>query len=242
MAVSRVVPRTIYGVNSFCPGCGHGIVARLIAEVLEEMELETRAICSQAVGCSCLVARCLGLDMLQAAHGRASVTAAGIKRARPECFVFSYQGDGDAGAIGVAETVYSAQRNEKFTQIIINNGIYGMTGGQMSPATLPGQKATTAPFGRDPEINGPPVNFLALMEQFPVAYLARGSVHEPAEINKTRRYLKKAFAKQLAGEGFGCVEILSPCPTNWNMAPVKAMRHIGEAMVKYYPLGEVRGA
>ncbi len=241
MAITRKVPGTIYGSSSFCPGCGHGVALRLIAEVLEELGQEKKAICALAVGCSCLANRSLGVDMLQCAHGRAAASAAGIKRCRPGHLVFSYQGDGDAGSIGMSETLYSAQRNEKFTQIIINNGVYGMTGGQMSPCTLPGQKTTTSPAGRDPAVNGQPVRYAELLNQFQVAYLARASVHSPREVIRARKFLKRAFEKQMAGEGYTCVEILAPCPTNWNMKPVDAVKRMENEVLNWFPLGELQG-
>ena len=161
MAVKvREIPRSIYAANSFCPGCGHGLVLRLIAEVLDEMDIDRNTIGVLAVGCSCLTNRTLAIDLLQAPHGRATAAAAAIKRCRPEKLVLTYQGDGDAASIGIAETVYTAQRKEKITQIVVNNGVYGMTGGQMSPTTLVGQKTTTSVKGRDPEVSGMPLNLM----------------------------------------------------------------------------------
>lgn len=238
MAITKNLPDTIYAPNSFCPGCGHGIVIRLIAEVLDEMGASDKAIGVLAVGCSCLVNRSLAVDLMQSAHGRASAAAAGIKLTRPANLVFSYQGDGDAISIGIAETLYSAQRNEKFTQIIVNNGVFGMTGGQMSPTTLVGQKTATSVNGRSAELNGKPVNIMKLLSQFDVAYLARGSVHDAANILKTKEYIRKAFETQMAGEGYSCVEIISPCPTNWHMTPEQAAARIGSEVLNVYPLGE----
>ena len=186
MELTKKIPDTIYDANSFCPGCGHGIVVRLIAEVLDEMQLSDKAIGVLAVGCSCLVNRTLAVDLMQSAHGRATAAAAGVKRTRPGNLVFTYQGDGDSISIGIAESIYSAQRNEKFTQIIVNNGVFGMTGGQMSPTTLVGQKTATSEAGRNAELNGNPVNVMNLLSQFDVAYLARGSVHNAAHILKTK--------------------------------------------------------
>lgn len=239
MAITKKIPDTIYAANSFCPGCGHGIVIRLIGEVLDEMGMSDKAIGVLAVGCSCLVNRSLAVDLMQAAHGRATAAAAGIKRTRPANIVFSYQGDGDSISIGIAETMYSAQRNEKFTQIIVNNGVFGMTGGQMSPCTLIGQKTATSAAGRVAEVNGNPVNVMNLLSQFSgVAYLARGSVHDAANILKTKKYIRKAFEKQLSGEGYTCVEVISPCPTNWHMTPEQATTRIANEVLDVYPLGE----
>lgn len=238
MAAERKAPSTIYGVNSFCPGCGHGIVVRLVAEVVEEMGLAENTIGVLAVGCSCLTNRYLALDLLQAAHGRAAASAGAIKRCRPEKLVFTYQGDGDAASIGIAETLYSAQRNEGFTQIIVNNGVYGMTGGQMSPTTLVGQKTTTSVKGRDPQVAGMPLKISELINNFDVAYLARGSVHNAANIRKTKKYIQKAFETQMKQGGYTCVEVISPCPTNWHLTPIQAVERIEKEVLEYYPLGE----
>ncbi len=238
MAAERKAPSTIYGVNSFCPGCGHGIVIRLIAEAVEEMGLAENAIGVLAVGCSCLTNRYLALDLMQAAHGRAAASAGAIKRCRPEKLIFTYQGDGDAASIGIAETLYSAQRNEGFTQIIVNNGVYGMTGGQMSPTTLVGQKTTTSVQGRDPEVMGMPLKISELISSFDVAYLARGSVHNAASIRKTKKYIQKAFETQMNQGGYTCVEVISPCPTNWHLTPLQAVDRIEKEVLAYYPLGE----
>lgn len=241
MAMVKQVPKTIYNVNSFCPGCGHGIVCRLIAEALEELGHADDAICALAVGCSCLVNRTLATDRLQCAHGRAAACAAGIKRARPNNVVYTYQGDGDALSIGFSETMYSAQRNEHITQIIVNNGVYGMTGGQASPTTLLGQKTVTTVSGRTLEANGAPIDIMKQLSQFDgVAYLARGSMHDAQNILKTKEYLKRAFQAQLDGRGYSCVEILSPCPTNWHMNPIDAMARIKSDVIAYYPVGEFK--
>lgn len=238
MAITKKIPDTIYAANSFCPGCGHGIVIRLIGEVLDEMGMSDRAIGTLAVGCACLVNRSLAVDLLQSAHGRTAAAAAGIKRTRPGNLVFTYQGDGDAISIGIAETLYSAQRGEKITQIIVNNGVFGMTGGQMSPTTLVGQKTATSEKGRIAEVNGDPVNIMKLLSQFDVAYLARGSVHDAAGILKTKQFIRNAFEKQMRGEGYTCVEVISPCPTNWHMTPQQASERIKKEVLEVYPLGE----
>ena len=237
VAMIKTVPKTIYHANSFCPGCGHGIVIRLIAEVLEELGHADDAICALAVGCSCLVNRSLAVDRLQCAHGRAAACAAGIKRTRPGNTVFPYQGDGDALSIGFSETVYAAMRNENITAIIVNNGVYGMTGGQASPATLIGQKTVTTVNGRGQD-SGVPIDIIKQLSQFDsVAYLARGSLQDAANILKTKQYLKKAFEAQLACRGYSCVEILSPCPTNWHLQPVEAMKRIADEVTAVYPIG-----
>ena len=242
MAITKKAPELIADSNSFCPGCGHGIVVRLIAEVLEEMEIKrSEAICALAVGCACLVNGTLKVDRLGSPHGRAAATAAGIKRCRPDKLVFTYQGDGDAVSIGFSETIYAAQRNEKITAVIINNGVFGMTGGQASPTTLIGQKTATTVNGRRAEISGLPVDVMKLLTQFDsVAYLARGSVHEARHVLKTKEYLRRAFAIQMTGRGYGCVEILSPCPTNWHLSPEASVERIANEVMAYYPLGEIR--
>lgn len=235
----RKVPDSVFGTSSFCAGCGHGVAIRLICEVLEEMGLSENAICALSVGCSCNANLVFGVNRLGCAHGRAAASACGIKRCRPDHLVFTYQGDGDAISIGFSETVYAAQRNENITAIVINNGVYGMTGGQASPTTLIGQKTVTTVNGRSESANGLPVNILGILSQFPnVAYLARGSVHDAASIIKTKRYIRNAFEKQLAGEGYSCVEILSPCPTNWHLSPVDSVKRIDEIVTEVYPIGE----
>lgn len=240
MAVTKQISNNIYAANSFCPGCGHGIVVRLVAEVIEEMNLSQDAIGVLAVGCSCLTNRTLSIDLLQAAHGRAPASAAAIKRCRADKLVFTYQGDGDATSIGISETLYTAQRNENITQIIVNNGVYGMTGGQLSPTTLVGQKTTTSVKGRDPHFSGLPLNILELLKEFPVSFLARGSVHDASNIAKSKKYIRTAFENQMASNGYSCVEILSPCPTNWHLSPLKSMSRIPEEVIPYYPLGVVK--
>lgn len=224
--------------NKYCPGCGHGIVNRLVAEVLEEMGLDKKAIGVVAVGCACLMIDTFGVDWIQAQHGRAAAVAAGIKRCRPENPVFSYQGDGDALAIGFSETLYAAIRNEKITVIFVNNGVFGMTGGQMAPTSLNGQKTTTSPKGRDVNISGNPVNVIEFMKTLDIAYLARGSVMDVAAINRTKKYIRNAFEAQISGEGYSFVEVLSPCPTNWGLAPVKSLEHIKNNVAKVYNIGE----
>lgn len=240
MQVLKEKPFSIIGSNSFCPGCGHGIVIRLIAEVLDEEELSEKAIGVLAVGCSCLVNRSMGMDLLQCAHGRAAASASAIKRVRSGNLVFTYQGDGDASSIGIAETLYAAQRNENITVFHVNNGVFGMTGGQMSPSTLIGQKTTTSVDGRDVQKCGLPLKVADLLAQFDVAYIARGSLHNVSEINKTKKYIRTAVKKQMNHEGYSYVEIMAPCPTNWHLSPVDAMKRIEKEVVSYYPSGELR--
>lgn len=236
--MNRVVPETILQDSKYCAGCGHGIINRLVCEVLEEMKLNEKALCATAVGCACWVLEMIGVDQVQAEHGRAPAVATGMKRVRPDYTVFTYQGDGDASAIGLAETLCAAQRNENIVQIYVNNGVFGMTGGQMSPTTLLGQKTSTSVKGRDREMHGDPLNLLNMMTTLDIAYCARGVLTTAGEINKTKRYLKNAFEAQLNGEGFSYVEIVSPCPTNWNMTPVQSMDRIKDIVLEVYPVGE----
>ena len=236
--MERRVPKTILQDSKYCPGCGHGIINRLVAEVLKEMNLEDKALCATAVGCACWVLEMIGVDQVQAQHGRAPAVATGIKRCCPDSAVFTYQGDGDASAIGLSETIWAARRNEKIVQIYVNNGVFGMTGGQMSPTTLLGQKTSTCTTGRDASMHGEPLNVLNMIKTLNIAYLARGAVTNVAEIMKTKKYLRNAFEAQMKGEGFSFVEIVSPCPTNWNLSPLKSMDRIEDTVFKVYPLGE----
>lgn len=234
----KLIPKLLVEANKFCPGCGHGIINRVVAEVLEEMELADHAIGSLAVGCACLMMDTFGTDWIQAAHGRAAAVATGVKRVRPECCVFTYQGDGDSLAIGFSETMYAAIRNENITAIIVNNGIFGMTGGQMAPTTLPGQRTTTSPKGRDEDTTGQPLNIVNQMKQLPVGYIARGSVESAKEIRKLKKYIRTAIETQMAGEGYSMVEVLSPCPTNWKMSLEASLDHMKTTVKETYPLGE----
>lgn len=228
--------RTLY-----CPGCGHGIAHRLVAEMVDEFGLRERAIGIAPVGCSVFADKYWKFDVISAAHGRAPAVATGMKRGNPDCFVISYQGDGDLAAIGTAETVHAANRGEHITTVFINNAIYGMTGGQMAPTTLIGQRSQTCQLGRDPEIMGYPIKVCELLKDLPgVSFAARCSVDSPKNVLTTRKYLKKAFQLQLDRAGYSLVEILSPCPTNWGMTPMKALEWIRENMFAYYPLGVFR--
>ncbi|MDL2259467.1 thiamine pyrophosphate-dependent enzyme [Deltaproteobacteria bacterium OttesenSCG-928-K17] len=237
--VQRVKSPLLVEDNKFCPGCGHGIINRLMAEVLDELGVADNTIGVAAVGCACLQIDTFGIDWIQAEHGRAPAVATGIKRCRPDKVVLSYQGDGDCLAIGMAETIHTAFRGENLTMLFVNNGVFGMTGGQMAPTTLPGQKTTTSVHGRDVSKTGNPANILELLGTFDtVKYLARGSVTDVASINRTKGYIRKAFENQLAGRGYSFVEVLSPCPTNWGLTPLKAIEHVKENVAKFYPTGE----
>ena len=230
-------------VTTYCGGCGHGIVGKLIAELIDEMGLQDNGIMVWPIGCSCLSDRYYNMDMMMALHGRAPAAATGIKRADPSKFVMVYQGDGDLVSEGMAEIMHAAIRGEKFTVIFINNAIYGMTGAQMAPTTLLGQTASTAPAptGRMTDNSGYPVKMAEIMAQLPgVCYSERVTVNTPARINACKKALKKAFELQLAGQGMGFVEVLSPCPTGWSISPVKSLEWIDEKMVEIYPLGVLK--
>jgi len=234
----KLIPQLLVEDNKFCPGCGHGIINRVLAETLEEMKLADKAVGALAVGCACLMMDTFGTDWVQAPHGRAAAVAVGVKRVRPECCVFTYQGDGDSLAIGFSETMYAAIRNENITAIIVNNGIFGMTGGQMAPTTLPQQRTTTSPKGRDTETTGHPLNVVNQIKQLPVGYLARGSVDSAKEIKKLKNYIRTAIETQMAGGGYSLVEVLSPCPTNWKLTLESSLDHIRNTVKDTYPLGE----
>ncbi len=222
----------------YCPGCGHGIVHRIVTELLEEMDLGKRAVCVNPAGCAVLAYKYFDIDTLESAHGRGTAMATGIKRARPDLFVFTYQGDGDLSAIGTAETVHSANRGEHFSVIFINNAVYGMTGGQMAPTTLLDQKTTTSPNGRTPEFEGYPLHITDIVSQFPgVAYAERVAVNSPGGIRKTKKAIRNAFQTQVDGLGYSIVEVLSPCPTNWKMSPVDSFKWVDDVMMKEFPLG-----
>lgn len=222
----------------YCPGCHHGIIHKLVAESLVELGLLDDAIGVCPVGCSVFAYKYFNCDMQEAAHGRAPAVATGIKRTHPHQAVFTYQGDGDLASIGAAEIVHAAMRGEKFTTIFVNNAIYGMTGGQVAPTTLMGQKATTAPLGRSAINSGYPINMAETLATLQgVCYSERVTVTNPQHVVRTKMAIRKAFELQLAGKGMSFLEILSPCPTNWNMPPVKALEWINTEMIKQYPLG-----
>ncbi|MBQ4539324.1 MAG: 2-oxoglutarate oxidoreductase [Oscillospiraceae bacterium] len=222
----------------YCPGCTHGIVHKLVAEVLEELNLLDDAIGVCPVGCSVFAYDYFSCDMQEASHGRAPAVATGIKRVHPNSPVFTYQGDGDLAAIGMAEIIHAANRGEKITTIFINNAIYGMTGGQMAPTTLIGQKATTAPLGRDKDLCGGPVHMCEMMSAIDGAvYVERVSVNNIPNLNKAKKAIKKAFELQMQNAGFAFIEVVSTCPTNWGKTPVESMKWLEENMLPVFPLG-----
>ena len=239
MEIVKRIPEKL-GKHALCPGCGHGIVLRLIEEVIDELGQANNQIVVQGVGCICTATSALKFDRFQAAHGRATSMAEGVKRVRPDVTVFTYQGDGDAYTIGIAESLNAAYRNENITMIVINNTNFGMTGGQMSWTTLPGQHTETSVNGRDCELTGMPFHFpemVATSKGFHVAYSARGTVIDPKTINQTKRMIRDAFEAQLNGEGFAVVEVLSACPTNWHMTPKQCQERIAESVEEEYPIG-----
>jgi len=225
----------------YCPGCGHGIVHRLIGELLVELSIRERAVGIAPVGCSVFADEYFNCDMIQPPHGRGPAVSTGIKRSRPDCIVFSYQGDGDLAAIGTAEIVHAAARNENITIVFINNAIFGMTGGQLAPTTLPGMRSTTSVNGRDVKKQGYPIKVCELLAALDgPCYLERTAVDTPKNVIKTKKALKNAFKNQIEEKGFSLVEILSMCPTGWGQTPIQAKRWIVEVMSQYYPLGVYR--
>ena len=222
----------------YCPGCTHGIIHKLVAESLQELDAGGRAVGVAPVGCAVMAYNYFACDMVEAPHGRAPAIATGLKRALPEGVIFTYQGDGDLAAIGTAETVHAATRGENITVIFVNNAIYGMTGGQMAPTTLPGQVTQTTPYGRDVTVSGFPVRVCARLSTLSgVAYAERVSVDSVPNIRKAKAAIKKAFETQIAGKGFSIVEVLSSCPTNWGLTPLEALEWLRKNMMPYYPLG-----
>jgi 2-oxoglutarate/2-oxoacid ferredoxin oxidoreductase subunit beta len=222
----------------YCPGCTHGLIHRLIAEVIEELDIIDTAIGVAPVGCSVLAYEYFQCDMYEAAHGRAPAVATGIKRALPDSVVFTYQGDGDLAAIGTAEIVHAATRGENIVSIFVNNCIYGMTGGQMAPTTLPGQVTETSPYGRDVKTAGHPIRVAEMIGTLDGAcYVERVSVDNVPNVIKAKKAIKKAFENAIAGRGFSMVEVLSICPTNWGMSPIESMNWLRENMIPYYSLG-----
>jgi 2-oxoglutarate ferredoxin oxidoreductase subunit beta len=222
----------------YCPGCTHGIIHRLVAEVLDELGVQEETIGVSPVGCAVLAYNYFNVDMQEAAHGRAPAVATGIKRVHPDKIVFTYQGDGDLASIGIGEIVHAAARGEKITTIFVNNAIYGMTGGQMAPTTLVGQVSTTSPKGRDADIQGYPLRMSELLATIEgAAYIARVSVHNPQEVSKAKKAIKTAFELQIAGRGFTLVEVLSTCPTNWGYTPKEALKWLVDNMIPIFPLG-----
>ncbi len=222
----------------YCPGCTHGIIHRLVAEALDELGVTGETIGVAPVGCAVFAYNYFNCDMVEAAHGRAPAVATGIKRADPSKVVFTYQGDGDLAAIGTAETVHSAARGENITVIFVNNAIYGMTGGQMAPTSLPGQVTQTSPYGRDPKTVGYPVKVCELLSNVDGAtYLERVAVNNVKNVRAAKKAILKAFRNQLEGKGFSLIEVISTCPTNWGMTPQQATEWVDSNMIPYYPLG-----
>ena len=223
----------------YCPGCNHGIIHRLVAEVIDEMNLDGKVIGVAPVGCSVFAYDYFNCDMYEAAHGRAPAVATGVKRAvGPDTMVFTYQGDGDLASIGTAEIVHAAHRGEKIVTIFVNNAIYGMTGGQMAPTSLPGQVTQTTPYGRDTNTAGYPVKVCEMLSTLDgVAFAQRVTVDCVKNVNIARKAIKKAFQNQIEGKGYSIVEVLSTCPTNWGMSPVEALKWLNDNMIPYYPLG-----
>jgi 2-oxoglutarate/2-oxoacid ferredoxin oxidoreductase subunit beta len=226
---------------SYCPGCGHGVVHRMLMETLEEMDIQDKTIGVSPVGCSVLAYDFMNIDMLGAAHGRAPALATAIKRMWPERFVFTYQGDGDLAAIGTAETIHACNRGENIVIIFINNGIYGMTGGQMAPTTLPGMRSSTSPYGRDVALMGHPLKITELIAQLPGTYfVTRQAVHTPNHVRRTKKALRKAFENQKLGVGLSFVEVVSNCNSGWKMTPVQSNKWMEENMFPFYPLGDIK--
>ncbi len=236
-------PSLTTAYTNYCPGCTHGIIHRLVAESIDELGLSEKTIGVAPVGCSVLAYNYFDLDFIEAPHGRAPAVATGIKRVRPECIVFTYQGDGDLAAIGTSEIIHTAVRGERITTVFVNNAVYGMTGGQMAPTSLPGQMTTSSPYGRDVVRSGQPTRVCEMMATIEgAAYVSRVTVNSPAAVAKAKAAIKRAFRVQMAGLGFALVEVLSTCPTNWNMSTQNALRWIDDEMVRYFPLGDYKVA
>jgi len=225
-------------ITHYCPGCTHGVIHRLVAESIDELGLRGKAVGVAPVGCSVLIYNYFNCDFLEAPHGRAPALATGFKRVRPDMTVFTYQGDGDLASIGMGEIVHAANRGEKITVIFVNNAIYGMTGGQMAPTTMPGQKTTTSPMGRDVDLAGYPIRIAELLSTLKTpAFIARAAVHTPMHIVSAKKIIKKAFRLQKENKCFSLIEVLSTCPTNWGVAPFAATQWVASDMKPYFPLG-----
>lgn len=228
-------------VTHYCPGCGHGTIHRLICEVVDELGMRERTVAVAPVGCAVLAYDYWDFDTTEAAHGRTPAVATGIKRVLPDRLVFTYQGDGDLAAIGTAEIIHAANRGENISVIFVNNGVYGMTGGQMAPTTLIGQKTTTSIFSRRPKIEGFPFKILEMMAVLPgVTYLERTSVHSVKDVLKTKKAIRKSFEIQLAEKGFSMVEVIAACPTHWGLTPLASLKRIETEVIREYPLGTVK--
>ena len=226
---------------SYCPGCGHGVVHRIAMEIIDEMGIQADTIGVVPVGCSVLAYEFMNVDAIQVPHGRAPAAATGIKRCWPEKFVFTYQGDGDLAAIGTSETIHVCNRGENITMIFINNGIYGMTGGQMAPTTIPGMKSSTTPYGRNVALMGNPIKMTEIVAQLPgTLYVTRQSVHTPANVRKAKKAIRLAFENQKLNKGTSFVEIVSNCPSGWKMTPLQSNKWMEENMLPFYPLGDIK--
>jgi len=235
-------PETLTGANThYCPGCTHGVANRLIAEVIDEMGMREKTIGVASVGCSVFIYNYLNMDFVQAPHGRAPAMATGVKRVLPDRMVFTYQGDGDLASIGMAEIVHAAARGENITVFFLNNTNYGMTGGQMAPTSMPGQKTTSSQNGRDVETQGYPIRVSEMFSKLDGAsYIVRRSLHDPKNIRMAKKAIRMAFETQVRGLGFSMVELLSICPTNWGMTPKTSIQWLEEKMIPYYPLGDYK--
>jgi len=242
MAKTFARPRSLSDQPThYCPGCTHGVIHRLIAETVDELDIAGRTVGIAPVGCAVLAYNYFTFDFQEAAHGRAPAMATGIKRVRPDLAVFTYQGDGDLASIGMGEIVHAANRGEKFTTIFVNNAVYGMTGGQMAPTTMPNQRTTTSPFGRDTAAVGMPIKVAELLAALETeAYITRQAVIDPKSIRRAKKAIRRAFEYQLAGRCYSLVEVVSTCPTNWGMTPVEAVDWAEANMLPYYPLGEFK--
>ena len=239
MAVVFEKPKSLTDAElHYCPGCTHGIIHRLVAEAIDALGVEGKTIGVAPVGCAVMAYNYFTCDMVEAAHGRAPAVATGLKRALPENIIFTYQGDGDLASIGMAETVHSATRNENITVIFVNNAIYGMTGGQMAPTSLPGQVTQTSPYGRDVATAGYPIRVCEMLSALEgLEFIARVAVNNVKNVRNAKKTIQKAFENQVAGKGFSLVEVVSSCPTNWGMTPENALKWVEEKMIPYYPLG-----
>lgn len=225
----------------YCPGCTHGIIHRLVAEAIDELGIEGKTVGVAPVGCAVMAYDYFACDMVEAAHGRAPAVATGLKRAMPDNVIFTYQGDGDLASIGMAETVHAATRNENITIIFVNNAIYGMTGGQMAPTSLPGQVTQTSPYGRDVNTAGYPIKVCEMLSSLDAPeYIARVAVNNVKNVNQAKKAILKGFQNQIDKKGFSLIEVVSACPTNWGMTPSKALQWVEEKMIPYYPLGVYR--
>ena len=239
--VYRKTPLMTDNELSYCPGCGHGTAHRIIMEVIEEMDIQSEVVGIAPVGCSVLAYDFMDIDMVQAAHGRAPAVATGLKRVMPDKFIFTYQGDGDLAAIGTSETIHACNRGENIVIIFINNGIYGMTGGQMAPTTLPGMVSSTTPYGRDVKLMGNPIKMTELVAYLPgTYYVTRQAVHKPGYVRKAKRAIRKAFENQKLNNGVSFVEIVINCNSGWKMTPVEANKWMDENMLPFYPLGNIK--